>query len=148
MESAVGLRTCQAHIGIIIVRPIKFSLCCCCFVTLTLLVKNLESVVTQRCWSSRKIRKPNVVKIRPGNTTLSRLKTHDTEKGAQVKRSNVQTEVTWPPVSTQLQHRAPPFPLLTNSRLQTTEVGLPAPYKPHGNRGYRRTRLLSGVLSE
>ena len=30
--------------------------CCCCFLTLTL-VKNLESVVTQRCWSPRKIRK-------------------------------------------------------------------------------------------
>ena len=29
---------------------------CCCFLTLTL-VKNLESVVTQRCWSPRKIRK-------------------------------------------------------------------------------------------
>ena len=28
----------------------------CCFLTLTL-VKNLESVVTQRCWSPRKIRK-------------------------------------------------------------------------------------------
>ena len=37
---------------------------------------------------------------------------------------------------------------LVNSRLQTTAVGLPAPYEPHGNREHRRTRLLSGVLSE
>ena len=92
--------------------------------------------------------KPNEIKIRHGNTTLSRLKTHDTEKGAQVKRSNVHTELTWPRVSTQLQHRVHPSPLLTNSRLQTTAVGLPAPYEPHGNREHRRMRLLSGVLSE
>ena len=26
------------------------------------------------------------INIRPGNTTLSRLKTHDTEEGAQVKK--------------------------------------------------------------
>ena len=32
------------------------SVCCCCFLTLTL-VKNLESVVTQRCWSPGNIRK-------------------------------------------------------------------------------------------
>ena len=69
--------------------------------------------------------KPNEIKIRPGNTTLPRLKTHDTEEGAQVKRSNAQTELTWPRVSTQLQHRVPPFPQITNSRLQTTAVGLP-----------------------
>ena len=37
---------------------------------------------------------------------------------------------------------------LQNLPLQTTAVGLPAPYEPHGNREYRRTRLLSGVLSE
>ena len=79
-------------------------------------------------------KKPNEIKIRQGNTTLSRLKTHDTEEGAQVKRSNVQTELTWPQVSTQLQHIVPPSPQLTNSRLQTTAVGLPAPYEPHGNR--------------
>ena len=46
---------------------------------------------------------------------------------------------TWPRVSTQLQHRVPPFPQLTNSRLQTAAVGLPAPYEPHGNREHRRT---------
>ena len=92
--------------------------------------------------------KPSEIKIRQGNTTLSRLKTHDTENGAQVKRSNVQTELTWPRVSTQLQHRVPPSPQPTNSRLQTTAVGLPAPYEPRGNREYRRTRLLSGVLSK
>ena len=45
-------------------------------------------------------------------------------------------------------HRVPPFPQLTNSRLHTTAVGLPASYEPHGNREHRRTRLLSGVLSE
>ena len=92
--------------------------------------------------------KPSEIKIRQGNTTLSRLKTHDTDKGAQVKRSNVQTELTWPRVSTQLQHRVHPSPQLTNPRLQTTAVRLPAPYEPHGSREYRRTRLLSGVLSE
>ena len=40
---------------------------------------DLEPVVTQRCRSPRKIRrseKPNETKIRPGSTTLSRLKTH------------------------------------------------------------------------
>ena len=91
--------------------------------------------------------KPSDIKFRPGNTTLSRLKTHDTEKGAQVKRSNVQTELTWPRVSTQLQHSVPPSPPLTSSRLQTRAVALPAPHEPHGNREYRRTRLLSEVLS-
>ena len=64
-----------------------------------------------------------------------------------MKRSNAQTELTWPRVSTQLQHRVPPSTQLINSRLQTTAVGLPAPYEPHGNRAHRRTRLLSGVLS-
>ena len=44
------------------------------------------------------------------------------------------TELTWPRVSTQLQHRVTPFSQPTNSRLQTTAVGLPAPYEPHGNR--------------
>ena len=44
----------------------------------------------------------------------------------------MQTELTWQGVSTQLQHRVPPFPQLTNSRLQTTAVGRPAPYEPHG----------------
>ena len=57
---------------------------CCCFLTLTF-VKDLESVATQRCWSPRKIRKPSEIKIRPGNTTLSHLKTHEKEKGEQVK---------------------------------------------------------------
>ena len=57
-------------------------------------------------------------------------------------------ELTWPRVSTHLRHTVPPFPQLTNSLLQTTAVGLPAPYEPHGNREHRRTRLLSGVLSE
>ena len=42
----------------------------------------------------------------------------------------------------------PPSPQPTKSRLQTTAVGLPAPYEPQGNREYRRTRLLSGVLSQ
>ena len=83
--------------------------------------------------------KPSEIKIRPGNTTLTRLKTHDTEKGEQVKGSHVQTELTWPRLSTQLQHRVPPSPRLTNSRLQTTAVVLPAPYEPHGNREYKRT---------
>ena len=82
-------------------------------------------MVTQRCWSSiiGRSEKPSEIKIRPGNTTLSRLKTHDTDKGAQVKRSNVQTELTRPRVSTQLQHGVPPSPQLTNSRLQTTRLG-------------------------
>ena len=47
------------------------------FLTLTLVVTNLESVVTQRCWTPRRSEKQNEIKIRPGNTTLSRLKTHD-----------------------------------------------------------------------
>ena len=81
---------------------------------------------------------------------LPRLQVTDTKRAhnCQVKWPNVQTELTWPRVSTQLQHRAPPFPQLTNSRPQTTAVGLPAPYEPYGNRVHRRTRLLSGVLSE
>ena len=37
-----------------------------------------------------------------------------------MQRFNDQTELTWPHVSTQLQHRVPPFPQITNSRLQTT----------------------------
>ena len=65
-----------------------------------------------------------------------------------MKWSNVKIELTSPGVSTQLRHRVPPFPQLTNLRLQTTAVGLSAPYEPHGNREYGRTRLLSGVLSE
>ena len=115
-----------------------------------LLSKNLESVVTQSkgAGALRISEERNEIEIRPGNTTLSRLKTHDTKKGAQVKRSNMQTELTWPRVSAQLQHRVSPFPQLTNSRLQTTAVGLPAPYEPQGNREHGRTRLLSGVLSE
>ena len=47
-----------------------------------------------------------------------------------------------------LRHKVPPFPQLTNSRLQTKAVGLPAPYEPHGNRENRRTLLMSGMLSE
>ena len=95
----------------------------CCFLILTL-VKNLESVVTQRCCSPRKIRKTKRNRNSSGKYyALSRLKTHDTEECAQVKRSNVKTELTWPRVSTQLQRRrVPPFPQLTNSRLQTTTV--------------------------
>ena len=65
-----------------------------------------------------------------------------------MKRSNVQTELTWSRVSTQVLHRVPPFPQLTNSRLETTAVGLPAPYKTRSDREYRRTRLLSGVLAK
>ena len=75
---------------------------CCCFLTLTL-VKHLESVVTQGAGALGRSEKPSEIKIRQRNTTLSRLKTHDTEKGAQVKGSNVQSELTWPRVSTQLQ---------------------------------------------
>ena len=56
------------------------------------------------------------------------------EEGAQVKLTNMQTELTWPRVSAQLHRRVPPFPQLTNSRLQTTAVGLPAPYEPHAVR--------------
>ena len=55
-----------------------------------------------------------------------------------------QTELTWPRVSTHqlqinVQHRVLPFQQLTNSRLQATAVGLPAPYEPHGNREHRQT---------
>ena len=120
-------------------------LCCC--LTLTL-VKNLESVVTQRCWSPRKIsEKPNEIKIRPGNTTLSRLK-RTIRRRRTSEKVHVHTELTWPRVSTQLQHSVPPFPQLTNTPLQTTAVGLPEPYEPHGNREHRRMHLPSGVLSE
>ena len=119
--------------------------CCCCCLTLTL-VKNLESVVTQRRWSRRNIQKTKWNQNSSGKYYASPPKTH--EENAQVKRSNVQTELTWSPGSTQLYHRVPPSPQLTNSRLQTTAVGLPAPYEPHGNREHKRTRLLSGVLSE
>ena len=37
----------------------------------------------------------------------------------------MQTELTWPRISTQLQHRVTPLPQRTNSRLQNTAVGLP-----------------------
>ena len=121
--------------------------CCCCFLTLTL-VKNPESVVTHRCWSPRKIRKNEWNQNSSGKYYAFPPKMHDAEEGAQVKRSNVQTELTWPRVSTQPQRRVPSFPKLTNSRLQTTAVGLPAAYEPRGNREHRRTRLLSRVLSE
>ena len=51
-------------------------------------------MVAQRCWSPRKIQKTSEIEIRPGSTTLSHLKTHDTEEGAQhVKRSNVRAPV-------------------------------------------------------
>ena len=120
---------------------------CCCCLTLTL-VQHLESVITQRCWSPRKIRKTKWSQNLSGKYYAFPPKNARYEEGAEVKWSNVQTELTWPRVSTQLRRRVPPFPQLTNSRLQTTAVGLPAPSKPHGNREYRRTRLLSGVLSE
>ena len=61
------------------ITQLLYSYICCCCLTSTL-VKHLESVVTQRCWSPRKIRKPNEIKIRLGSTTLSRPKTHDTKK--------------------------------------------------------------------
>ena len=36
-----------------------------------------------RCWRPREdAKKPNEIEIRPGNTTLSRLKTHDTKEKA------------------------------------------------------------------
>ena len=64
--------------------------------------------------------KPNEIKIRPGNTTLSRLKTHDTEEGAQqVKRSNVQTELTWPRVDYPLNYSIE-FPVPTTNQLAAT----------------------------
>ena len=44
---------------------------------------------------------------------------------------NVQPELTWPRVSTQRQHRVPPFLQLFNSRLQTTAVGLPALFETY-----------------
>ena len=63
----------------------------CCFFTLEL---------SSKIWSPRSHKgagalgtseKQNELKIRPGNTTLPRKKkTHNTEKGAQVKRFNVQ----------------------------------------------------------
>ena len=132
-----------------------YEICCCYLLLLLLLFSHINSC--QKIYSPwslkgagalRSSEKLNEIEIRPGNTTLSRLKTHDTKEGAQVKRSNVQTELTWPRVSTQLQHRVTPFPHLTNSRLQTTAVGLPTPHEPHRNRECRRTRLLSGVRSE
>ena len=79
---------------------------------LLLLLSHINSCQTSRVRGHTKgagalgrSEKPSEIKIRQGNTTLSRLKTHDTEKGAQVKMSNVPTELTWPRVSTQLQHR-------------------------------------------
>ena len=85
--------------------------------------QNLESVVTQKgAGAVGRPEKAKGIKIPSGNTTRSRLKTHDTEEGAQVKRSKVQTELTWPRVSIQLQHTIPPFPQVTNARLQTTAV--------------------------
>ena len=95
------------------------------------LVTKAESVVIQRCRSPRKIRKSKYNQNSSGKHYSFPPKTHDTNKGAQVKGSNVQTELTWPRVSSQLQHRVLPFPHLFNSRLQTTAVGLPAPYEPH-----------------
>ena len=41
--------------------------CCCCYCLTLTLVKNLESVVTRRCWSPRKIRKPDEIKWCLGN---------------------------------------------------------------------------------
>ena len=67
---------------------------CCFVVCLSLtLVENLESVVLQRCCGAlRRSEKPNEIKICPGNTTLSSLK-RTIRRGAQVKKSNVQTEL-------------------------------------------------------
>ena len=52
--------------------------------TLTL-VKTLESVVTQRCWSPRKKKRKTIeINICQGNTALPRLK-RTIRRGAQVK---------------------------------------------------------------
>ena len=65
----------------------------------------------------------NEIKTRPGNTTLFHQKRY--EEGAQgTWSSSVQTELTWPRVSTQPQHRVPPFAQLTRQRLQTKAVAV------------------------
>ena len=81
--------------------PIFDIIGCCC---LLLLFSHINSCQKSRvrghtkegAGALGKSEKPNEINIRPGNTTISRLKTHDMEDGAQVKRSNVQTELTWP----------------------------------------------------
>ena len=120
-----------------------------CFLTLTLQEKSRVRGHTQ-VLEPRRIRKNKIYKNSSCKFYAFPALNARYEEGAQVKRSNVQTELTWPRVSTQLQHtcRVPPFPQLTNSRLQTTAVGLSAQYEPHGNREHRRTRLRSGVLLE
>ena len=57
---------------------------------------------------------------------IQRFPTQSTrdEEGAQMKRPNVHPELTWPRVPTQLQHRVPPFPRLTNSQLLSTAVAV------------------------
>ena len=58
---------------------------CCCFLTLTLVKKSRVRGHTKKgAGALGRSEKPSEIKIRPVNTTLSRLKTHDTEKGAQV----------------------------------------------------------------
>ena len=73
-------------------------------------------MVTQRCWSPRKTRKTKWNQNSSGKYYAFPPKTHDTKNGAQVKRSNVQTELTWPRVSTQLRHRVPPFHTTNQTR--------------------------------
>ena len=56
-----------------------------CCLTLTL-VENLKSVVTQRCWSPRKIRKSKLNTNSSGKYYAFPPKTHDTKNGAQAKK--------------------------------------------------------------